>query len=128
MKYGDLKTNILSILHSEDYNFTLKLYDVDGEITLNPEDASWIYVTNQNIMFELPYDDNSIMCIWKEKNSADEDLSKIIKRIREQCVLNGVSLQVRLYDDLDRRKIYNLIKNAINTKKEKEEMNETKEH
>lgn len=128
MKYSELKSNILSILHSDDYDFVLKLYDNDGDTTLDPEQAAWIYVTNKNIMFELPSDDASSLCIWKEKNIEEDDiLSQIIKRIREQCILNGVSLQTRLFDDLNRRKIYNLIKNAINTTKENKEMNETVE-
>lgn len=128
MKYGELKSNILSILHSDDYDFTLKLYDGDGNTTLDPEEAYWIYITNKNIMFELPSDDEAVMCIWKEKEiDDDETLSKVIKRTRELCILNGVSLQVRLFDDLNRRKIYNLIQNAINSRKENAEMNETVE-
>lgn len=128
MKYGELKSNILSILHSDDYDFILKLYDDEGNVTLDPEESNWIYITNKNIMFELPTDDEAVMCIWKEKDVEDDDLlSKIIKRTRELCILNGVSLQVRLFDDLNRRKIYNLIQNAINTKKEKNEMSEAVE-
>ena len=114
MKYGELKSGILSILHSDDYNFVLKLYNENGDTTLDGEEANWIYITNENIMFELPTDDNSVLCIWKEKDFNDDRLSKIIKRIREQCILNGVSLEVRLFDDLNRRKIYNLIKNSLN--------------
>lgn len=129
MKYGELKSNVLSILHSDDYGFTLKLYDANGNITLDSENANWVYVPNKNIMFELPDDDSSILCIWKEKNSDDNDnISEIIKRIREESVLNGVSLQVRLFDELDRRKIYNLIKNAIKIKQEKNDMNESMEN
>lgn len=129
MKYGELKSGILSILHSDDYDFVLKLYDANGDTTLNAEQANWIYITNQNIMFELPTDDNSTLCIWKEKDTSENKLSKIIKRIREQSILNGVSLEVRLFDDLNRRKIYNLIKNALNNKQKEEnsEMNESKE-
>ena len=129
MKYGELKNNVLSILHSDDYDFTLKLYDGNGNITLDGEKAEWVYVQNKNIMFELPSDDTSIMCIWKEKDTDDNDnISEIIKRIREEAILNGVSLQVRLFDELDRRKIYNLIKNSINIKKEKSDMNESMEN
>ena len=129
MKYGELKNNVLSILHSDDYDFTLKLYDGNGNITLDGEKAEWVYVQNKNIMFELPSDDTSIMCIWKEKDTDDNDnISEIIKRIREEAILNGVSLQVRLFDELDRRKIYNLIKNSINIKKEKSDMNEYMEN
>ena len=129
MKYDELKNNVLSILHSDDYGFTLKIYDENGNISLDTEKASWIYVQNKNIMFELPSDDTSILCIWKEKDTEDnDDISEIIKRIREEAILNGVSLQVRLFDELDRRKIYNLIKNAINIKKEKDEMNESMEN
>ena len=127
MKYGELKSGILSILHSDDYNFVLKLYNENGDTTLDGEEANWIYITNENIMFELPTDDNSVLCIWKEKDFNDDRLSKIIKRIREQCILNGVSLEVRLFDDLNRRKIYNLIKNSLNDKKKAEESNEMNE-
>lgn len=129
MKYTSLENDIIDILHSSDYNLTLKFYDVDGLVTTEPEDVKWCYVKNRNIMIEMMDDDNSVITIWKENEDVDnnkdkeeiEDFKKIIQRIRELAVLNGVSVQIKIYNDLDRRKIYNIVKNEIKKQEEKED-------
>lgn len=124
MKYTTLKNDLLSILHSSDYNFILKLYDEDGNTTIKSDETKWIYITNEKIMIELADDDNPLINIWKDNSNLSNDFEKIIQRIRELSVLNGVSVQIHLFDDLNRRKIYNIIKNGIETKKE-DDMNES---
>ena len=113
MEYTSLNDNILSLLHSADYNFVLKLYDKEGNTTLEAEDIQWIYIENKNIMIELPKDNETSICFWKETKSEDDDIIKLIQRIREIAILNGLNVQIRTYDNLDRRKIYNMIKQAI---------------
>ena len=124
MKYTTLKNDITSILHSSDYDFVLKFYDKDGNTTIKPEDAQWIYITNQKIMLELFDDENPVLNMWKEQGEVSRDFEKVIQRIRELSILNGVSVQIRLFNDLNRRRIYNLIKNSMESKKE-EDMNES---
>lgn len=124
MKYTTLKTDIISILHSSDYNFELKMYDEDGNLSIEPEDTQWIYINDENIMLEFATEDNPVNNIWKEQGDISSKLEKIIQRIREISILNGVSVQISLYNELNRRKIYNLIKHSIESRKE-EDMNES---
>lgn len=129
MKYTSLQQDIVNILSSSDNDLQLKLYDKDGNTTINGEDASWAYIFNKNIMIEFMDDENPILCFWKGRDNFDDKFKGIIQRIRELAILNGVSVQIRVYDNLDQRKIYNLIKSSIETKakaaQEEEEMVES---
>ena len=129
MKYTSLQQDIVNILSSSDNDLQLKLYDKDGNSTINGEDASWAYIFNKNIMIEFMDDENPVLCFWKGRDNFDDKFKGIIQRIRELAILNGVSVQIRVYDNLDQRKIYNLIKSSIETKakaaQEEEEMVES---
>jgi len=126
MKYTTLKSDIVNIIHSADYNLYLKFYNQDGNTTLNPEDAKWCYINNYNIMLEFMDDDNPNLIILKDSDNATNSFKEIVQRIRELAVLNGVSVQIRAYNDLNQRKLYNFIKNnIIQTKQKEEEMNES---
>lgn len=124
MKYTTLKNDIISILHSSDYNLTLKLYDKDGNNNLDAELTKWIYIENKKIMIELADDEEPIIHIWKDQGDVSNDFEILIQRLRELSILNGVSVQIHLFNDLNRRRIYNLIKNSIENRKE-EDMNES---
>ena len=113
MKYTSLKNDIVNILHSSDYDLILKFYDEDGRNTLDTEKSEWCYISNYNIMVKFMNDENSVIQLWKDKNTLDENMKHIIQRIRELSGLNGVQVQIRIYDDLNQRKIYNLIKRDI---------------
>ncbi len=117
MKYTTLKTDIIGILHSSDYNYTLKLYDEEGNTTLDSEETSWLYIEDKNIMIEMPTEESPAVCLWKDNEDVEKDIEKLIQRVRELSILNGVTVQIRTYDDLDRRKIYNIIKNSIKERK-----------
>ena len=129
MKYTSLQQDIVNILSSSDNELQLKLYDNEGNTTINSEDAAWAYIFNKNIMIEFMDDDNPVLCFWKGRDNFDDKFKNIIQRIRELAILNGVSVQIRVYDNLDQRKIYNLIKSSIETKakaaEEEEEMTES---
>lgn len=126
MKYTSLKNDIVNILHSSDFNLSLKFYDEDGNTTLDIDDAVWGYIHNENMMIEFMTEDNPVIYLWKDKKNVDEKMKNIIQRMRELAILNGVSVQIRVYDNLDQRKIYNLIKSSIITdNKDDEEMNES---
>lgn len=125
MKYTSLKNDIVNILHSSDYDLYLKFYDEDGRNTSDTEKSEWCYISNYNIMIKFMNDENSVIQIWKDKNTLDENMKHIIQRIRELSGLNGVQVQIRIYDDLNQRKIYNLIKNDILKQRESEDMDES---
>ena len=75
-------------------------------------------------MIEFMDDDNPILCFWKGRDNFDDKFKHIVQRIRELAILNGVSVQIRVYDNLDQRKIYNLILSTIEQKSKKEEEEE----
>lgn len=125
MKYSTLQNDIINILHSTDYNLYLKLYDKDGNTTINSDDTKWIYINNYNIIISLMDENNPNISIWKGTNSFNENMKKIVQRIRELANLNGVSVDIKVYSNLNQRKIYNLIKYAIQqTNKDDDKMNE----
>ena len=124
MKYTSLQQDIVNILSSSDNDLQLKLYDSEGNTTINSEDAAWAYIFNKNIMIEFMDDDNPILCFWKGRDNFDDKFKHIVQRIRELAILNGVSVQIRVYDNLDQRKIYNLILSTIEQKSKKEEEEE----
>ena len=126
MKYSTLQNDIVNILHSTDYNLYLKLYDKDGNTTINVDDTKWIYINNYNVMISLMDEDNPNISFWKGTNSFNDNMKKILQRIRELANLNGVSVDVKVYSNLNQRKIYNLIKYTIQQiKKDDDKMNES---
>lgn len=129
MKYTSLKQDIINILSSTDSGLQLKMYDDEGNTSLQSDNAAWVYIFNKNIMIEMMDDENPILYFWKNRDTLDDGFKNIIQRIRELSILNGISVQIRVYDNLDQRKIYNLIKSSIETKaqqtEEEEEMVES---
>lgn len=126
MKYSTLQNDIVNILHSADYNLYLKLYDKDGNTIIDIDEAKWIYINNYNVMISLMDEDNPNISIWKGTNSFNENMKKILQRIRELANLNGVSVEVKVYSNLNQRKIYNLIKYTIQQlNKDDDKMNES---
>ena len=67
MKYTSLKNDIVNILHSSDFNLSLKFYDEDGNTTLDIDDAVWGYIHNENMMIEFMTEDNPVIYLWKDK-------------------------------------------------------------
>jgi hypothetical protein len=125
MKYTSLKNDVINILHSADSNLDLKFYDENGNITINVDDAIWGYIHDENIIIEFMTDNNPVITLWKNKDNTSDNIKDIIQRIRELAILNGVSVQIRVYNNLDQRKIYNLIKSSIIANKEDKKMNES---
>ena len=48
MKYTSLKQDIISILSSTDSGLQLKMYDDEGNTTLQSDNAAWVYIFNKN--------------------------------------------------------------------------------
>ena len=126
MKYSTLQNDIVNILHSADYNLYLKFYDKDGNTIIDANEAKWVYINNYNIMVSLMDDNNPMITFWKGSNSFNDDMKSILQKIRELANLNGISVEVKVYSNLNQRKIYNLIKNSIEqSHKENDKMNES---
>lgn len=126
MKYSTLQNDIINILHSADYNLYLKFYDKDGNTIIDANEAKWVYINNYNIMVSLMDDNNPMITFWKGSNSFNDDMKSILQKIRELANLNGISVEVKVYSNLNQRKIYNLIKNSIEqSHKENDKMNES---
>ena len=129
MKYSTLQNDIINILHSSDYDLYLKFYDDKGNTVIDTDETKWIYINNYNVMISLMDDDNPNISIWKGTNSFNDSMKKILQRIRELANLNGISVDVKVYNNLNQRKIYNLIKYTITkmSKKDDDNMTESKE-
>lgn len=126
MKYSTLQNDIVNILHSADYNLYLKFYDKDGNTIIDANEAKWVYINNYNIMISLMDDENPVITIWKGTNSFNDDMKIILQKIRELANLNGISVEVKVYSNLNQRKIYNLIKATIDQlNKDDDKMNES---
>ena len=125
MKYTNLKNDIVNILHSEDYELYLKFYDENGNTTLNIDESIWCYIHNYNIMIKFMDENNKTLLILKDNKSLNNNFKEIIQRLREICILNGISVQIKTYDNLNQRKLYNFIKNDILQKKQDKKMNES---
>lgn len=123
MKYTSFKSDIIGIIHSSDNDYVLKFYDTDGNVTIDEKSALWVYIDKPNIMIQFP-DEDASMTVWSSSASLPDDFETIMQRFRHQSVVNGISLNNKLFDNLDRRKIYNIIKKSIILKKD-EEMNES---
>lgn len=123
MNYANFKNELLTILQNSDDNLVLKMYDKDGNSTVDSEELQWIFITNFNIMIEMPILNNSIT-IWLADKNKPKDFEALSQKIRKQAILNGLSLIIKMYNNFDRRKMYNIIKTSLNKLKRKN-MNES---
>lgn len=124
MQYNRLSENIISILYSSDFELTMSFYNKDGNLVLPDEEVQWIYIDNLPMIIELPTEFTPSITVWKDSSTLSKGLKNIFMRIRQQCLLNGVSLNIKLFNNLDKRQIYNIIKTTIN-KNEKQEVEES---
>ena len=81
MKYTSLKQDIISILSSTDSGLQLKMYDDEGNTTLQSDDVAWVYIFNKNIMIEMMDDENPILYFWKNRDTLDDNFKNIIKKL-----------------------------------------------
>lgn len=123
MNYANFKNELLTILQNSDDNLVLKMYDKDGNSTVDSEELQWIFITNFNIMIEMPILNNSIT-LWISDKNKPNDFEALSQKIRKQAILNGLSLIIKMYNNFDRRKMYNIIKTSLNKLKRKN-MNES---
>lgn len=125
MKFSQLNNDILNILQSSDYNLYLKLYNEDGNTVMDGDEICWCYINDNNIMIKFPTDGDKNIIIIKNSTDFDDKMKRIIKRIRRISILNGVSILVKVYNELDRRKLYNFIKSDMKKNKESNKMQES---
>ena len=125
MKFSQLNNDILNILQSSDYNLYLELYNDECNTVMDKDETRWCYINDYNIMIKLPSEFDKNVTIIKNGDDLDNKMKRIISRMRKISVLNGVSVQIKVYNELDRRKIYNFIKTDIKKKKENMDMKES---
>lgn len=127
ISYNSLAKEIYKILKTEEYKFTTKIYDKEGNESLYPDTARWIYVTPINIMIRLPRGASTEpdeVFIWKSHITQGEFLNNLIQRVRKTTNLYGVGLTVRDFSkELDIKDFAELIK----ADKVDKELNETLE-
>lgn len=111
--FEQLKSDILGILRCKDNFMTTKIYNADGNITVKPEEIAWIYVPNREMIFTMPTEENQKLIVGKNDLDFDNVLSRALQQMRKVCNLNGVPLVVRKYSAIDKRKVFNIVKQNV---------------
>lgn len=126
MKYENFIEHIQDVLQNPEYGFKLKIYDENGNITLDGQNIKWIFIVNNNILIELMDKDTNILNIWKDIGNNKSCITDIIQDFRKEANLNGVDLKITNFNSLSREKIFELIKKnmtILKNKKKDEDMN-----
>lgn len=136
MKYENFIEHIQDVLQNPEYGFKLKIYDKNGNISLDGQNIKWIFIVNNNILIELMDKNSNVLNIWKDIGNNKSYITDIIKNFRKEANLNGINLKITNFNSLSREKIFELIKknmsilkNRKNEKKEEDmniEINESK--
>jgi len=102
ISYNRLASEIYEILAAPSYDYTLKIYDQEGNSTATPTRAKWIYVEPDDIIIRLSVRGeakngvrNEEIFFWKNQDLDKDKMIKIIGRIRKVCNLFGVGLTVK---------------------------------
>lgn len=125
MKYENFIEHIQDVLQNPEYGFKLKIYDENGNISLNGQNIKWIFIVNNNILIELMDKNSNVLNIWKDIKNNKPYITDIIKNFRKEANLNGINLKITNFNSLSREKIFELIKKNMSILKNKK--NEIKE-
>ncbi|AUS02584.1 hypothetical protein NVP2275O_003 [Vibrio phage 2.275.O._10N.286.54.E11] len=104
-----LGLEVYKILSAQGYGFTLSMYDADGQGTITPLTARWIYVKPQDIMIVLPEQNKPTkpeIFLWKHQDTSDELILQIIDRLRVLANQFGVGLTVNDFSHDDAPKAF----------------------
>lgn len=111
--FEQLKSDILGVLRCKDNFMTTKIYNADGNITVKPEEIAWVYVPNREMIFTMPTEENQKLVVGKNDLDFDDALKHALQQMRKICNLNGVPLVVRKYSAIDKRKVFNIVKQNV---------------
>lgn len=111
--FEQLKSDILGVLRCKDNFMTTKIYNADGNITVKPEEIAWIYVPNREMIFTMPTEENQKLIVGKNDLDFDNVLNRALQQMRKICNLNGIPLVVRKYSAIDKRKVFNIVKQNV---------------
>lgn len=125
MKYENFIEHIQDVLQNPEYGFKLKIYDENGNISLDGQNIKWIFIVNNNILIELMNKNSNVLNIWKDIKNNKPYITDIIKNFRKEANLNGINLKITNFNSLSREKIFELIKKNMSILKNKK--NEIKE-
>lgn len=95
--YSDLTTTVYKILKG--FGFDVALYTEEGDATLEPGEARYVYVPDTKIMVSMPSQNSEAetILIYIEPKSRVPDLETIVKRIRQISLVKGVGVQIKTY-------------------------------
>lgn len=113
MAYEQLKKDIIDLLKCKDNTLELKMYNSDGMITLDTDEVAWLYIPNREIVITMPNEESEKVILSKNDLDFKEDMQRVLRRIRRDCNLNGVDFIVRKYNGIDKRKVYNIVKQNV---------------
>lgn len=113
MAYEQLKSEVLDILRCSDNAMKIKMYNADGNITLDSKEVEWAFIPDKQIIITMPNNDNQKLVMGKNDTDFTEGMLRILRQIRKECNINGVDLVIRKYSEIDKRKVYNIVKQNI---------------
>lgn len=96
MDKGVIGVDIYNILAAPSYQYSVSMFDDDGEGTITPTTAHWFYVQPEGIMIQLPDDgDKKEVYLWKAKDELDEKTRQVFNRIKTACNQYGFGFTIQ---------------------------------
>ena len=89
---------IYKIVASNDYGFTISMFNEDGESSITPINANWMYLKPENIMIKIPGSDEAVrdeISFWKSSDLDDPKIKDIARRLKDTCHLFGAGFTIK---------------------------------
>ncbi|AXC39251.1 UNVERIFIED_ORG: hypothetical protein [Escherichia phage CMSTMSU] len=67
------------------YEYSITMFNDDGEGTISPQDAKWFYIRPVNFMIQAPSGDDTVrpeVYLWKSTDIKDEQTLQVLKRLK----------------------------------------------
>lgn len=99
MMQGVLCSDIYKILAAPQYEYSITMFNEDGEGTISPTDAKWFYIRPVNFMIQAPSGDDTVrpeVYLWKSTDIKDEQTLQVLKRLKN--VSNQYGYGFTVYD------------------------------
>lgn len=96
MDKGVIGVDIYNILAAPSYQYSVSMFDDDGEGTITPTTAHWFYVQPEGIMIQLPDEgDKKEVYLWKAKEEMDDKTRQVFNRIKTACNQYGYGFTIQ---------------------------------
>ena len=99
MMKGVLCSDIYKILAAPQYEYSITMFNGEGEGTISPQDAKWFYIRPVNFMIQAPSGDDTVrpeVYLWKSTDIKDEQTLQVLKRLKN--VSNQYGYGFTVYD------------------------------